>query len=332
MAQSLELAVEQDRLVKHQLVRVLGRLLEQVALGAQARRQAHHDFLADRVDRRVRDLGEQLLEVGEQRRRLVGEHRQRQIVAHRADRLGPLARHRREQHTQVLHRVAERALAQPQRIVGQRHLIGCRQLGEVNRVARVPLTVWPAARHLALDLAVLDDAASLKVHEKQLARLQTPQAPYLIGGDVQQAGLRAEHDVPVGGLHPTSRSQSVAVERGADDASIGERDRGRSVPRLHQTGVERVEALQILRQVLTVAVGLGDHHHRCVRQRAAREHQQLEHVVERRRVRVALGHDRAGSSADPRRTARCCSSASRARIQLTLPITVLISPLWQITR
>ena len=71
VAQRLQLAVEQDRLVERELVRVLGRLAEQVALGAEARREAHHDFLADRVDRRVGDLGEQLLEVGEQRRRLV---------------------------------------------------------------------------------------------------------------------------------------------------------------------------------------------------------------------------------------------------------------------
>jgi len=71
VAQGLQLAVEQNRLVQQQLVRVLGGLVEQVALVAQARRQAHHDFLAERVDRRVGHLGEQLLEVGEQRRRLV---------------------------------------------------------------------------------------------------------------------------------------------------------------------------------------------------------------------------------------------------------------------
>ena len=34
----------------------------------------------------------------------------------------------------------------------------------------------------------------------------------------------------------------------------------------------------------------------------------------------------------PRRTARSGSSDSRARIQLTFPLRVLISPLWQITR
>ena len=43
---------------------VLGRLVEQVALRADRRAQAHHERLALRVDRRVRDLREVLLEVG----------------------------------------------------------------------------------------------------------------------------------------------------------------------------------------------------------------------------------------------------------------------------
>ena len=117
VAQRLELAVEQDRLVEDQLVGVLGRLLEQVALGAEAGREAHHDLLARGVDGRVGDLREELLEVREQRRRLLGEHRQGEVVAHRADGLLRVARHRREQHAQVLLRVAERALTSVQRLV-----------------------------------------------------------------------------------------------------------------------------------------------------------------------------------------------------------------------
>ena len=56
--------------------------------------------------------------------------------------------------------------------------------------------------------------------------------------------------------------------------------------------MERVEALEVVREVVAVGVGLGDHHHRRVRQRAAGEHQQLEDVVERRGVRAAGAHDR----------------------------------------
>src|SRR5207237_4719798 len=59
----------------------------------------------------------------------------------------------------------------------------------------------------------------------------------------------------------------------------------------HQAGVKGIESLQLLGNVVPFAVGLGDHHHRRVRQRATAEHEQLEYVVERRRVRVARTHD-----------------------------------------
>jgi hypothetical protein len=71
MAELLQLAVEQDRGLHRQLVRVLGRLGEQVALRAHPGAHAHHDRLADRVDRRIGHLREQLLEVAEQRRLAV---------------------------------------------------------------------------------------------------------------------------------------------------------------------------------------------------------------------------------------------------------------------
>ena len=65
---------------------------------------------------------------------------------------------------------------------------------------------------------------------------------------------------------------------------------GRAVPRLHQAGVVLVEGPLLLAHRLVAGPRLGDHHHHRVRQRAAGEHQQLEHVVEHRRV-AALGVD-----------------------------------------
>src|ERR1700686_138135 len=46
VAERLELAVEQDGLGEDELVRMLGRLVEEVALGPEAGREAHDDFLA----------------------------------------------------------------------------------------------------------------------------------------------------------------------------------------------------------------------------------------------------------------------------------------------
>ena len=91
---------------------------------------AHHDRLADRVDRRVRHLREQLLEVRVEQRLPVGEDRERQVVAHRADRLLGVPRERREDHLHVVLRVAERELALAQRLGGAGEVLPRRQILE----------------------------------------------------------------------------------------------------------------------------------------------------------------------------------------------------------
>ena len=268
--------------------------VEQVALGADAGAQRHDDRLADRVDRRVGDLREQLLEVAEQRRALIGEHRQRRVVAHRADRLLGRARHRRVQHAQVLLRVAEGELALPQRqllvdAVGQsacgrslkcttcssNHEVYGRCV-EIVRLTSASSTIRPCSRST----------------RKILPGCRRPRRLTFSGRIAEHPRLRAEHDVAVLRLDPAAGAQAVAVERGADDAAVGEGDGRGPVPRLHQARVEGVEALELVGEVVAVLVGLRDHHHHRVRQRAPGEHQQLEDVVERRRVRAAGAHDR----------------------------------------
>ena len=132
---------------------------EQVPLRADVGAQAHHALLADRVDRRVGDLGEALLEVAEERGAMVGEDRQREVVAHRAGRLAAVAEQRREQGPQVLLRVAERELALQQRLdrLDRRHRIG--QLADAELALRVPLAVRRGAGDGQLGLAVGADEA-----------------------------------------------------------------------------------------------------------------------------------------------------------------------------
>ena len=87
--------------------RVDGVDVEQVGLRADERHQRHHDRLADRIDRRVRDLREQLLEVVVERLVLVGEHGEGRIVAHRADAFLAGLGHRAHQELDVFLGVAE---------------------------------------------------------------------------------------------------------------------------------------------------------------------------------------------------------------------------------
>ena len=310
-AQRLELGVAQDRVRDHQLVGVVGPLGQQVGLGPDARADRHHDRLADRVDRRVGDLREQLLEVGEERRRMVRQHRQRHVGAHRPDRLLALRRHRREQHAQVLLRVAERELARPQRLVVVARL-ALGQVLQAHDARPVPLAVRLGRRDPLLDLLVGHDPALGEIDQEQLARRQPALAQDVRRRLVEHAGLRGEHDPAVARLHPASGTQAVAVERRADHAAVGEGDRRRAVPRLHHARVERVERAQVLGQVVAPLPRLRHHHHHRVREAAAGEHQQLEHVVERRRVRAAGAHDRQHLRRGRRRTART-RAGTRAR-------------------
>ncbi len=291
LAQRLELVVAQDRVLQRQLVGVLRRLVEQVALAADRRRQRHHDVLADRIDRRVRDLREQLLEVAEQRRSLVGQDRERGVVAHRAERLLGRGGHRREDHPLVLLAVAEGLLELAQVGAGLVDRPARREVGEPHDLLAVPGLVRTLGGDRALDLVVLDHPVLLEVDQEQLAGRQAAEPRDVGRCDVEHAGLGPEDDPAVLGLDPPPGPQPVAVERGADGPAVGEEHRRRAVPRLHQQRVVRVEAGELGREVGPVLERLRDHHHRRVRQRAARQHQQLEHVVEGRRIRAAGADD-----------------------------------------
>ena len=66
-ADAQQVGVGEDRLVEPQHGAVLGRILEEVAVGTDVDGRVRDDLLADGVDRRIRDLREHLPEVGKQR-------------------------------------------------------------------------------------------------------------------------------------------------------------------------------------------------------------------------------------------------------------------------
>ena len=129
------------------------------------------------------------------------------------------------------------------------------------------------------------------VDQEHPAGLQ-PALGHDVGGrDVEHADLAGQDDEVVLGLPPAAGAQAVAVEDGADQRAVGEADGGRAVPRLHDRGVEPVEGPAGRVHLVVVLPRLRDHHQDGVRQRPAGQVQQLEHLVEGRRVaEVAGGH------------------------------------------
>ena len=274
---------------------MLGRLREQVLLGAERRIEGHHGALVDRVHRRIRDLREQLLEVVVQHARPVGEAGQRLVVAHRADRPLAFGRHRRDQELEILAGVAEDLLQREAQLRIRALLrsdLAVRQVIEDDAARLDPFAVGLLGEVARLHLLVFDDAPFLEVDEEDPAGLEPPLAQHALRSDVEDADLGGHHDETVLGDDPAGRTQSVAIEHGADLATVGEGDRRGAVPGLHQERVVLVERAPFVVHLGVVLPRLGDHHQDRFGQLAAGEAQELEHVVELRRVAGLLLHDR----------------------------------------
>ena len=170
-------------------------------------------------------------------------------------------------------------------------LAGLRELVEADRVPLEPLAVRVLLRAIrSFSSSSETIRPSRGVHEEHAARLQPALLQDPLGRDVEDADLGRHHDEVVLRDVVARGPQAVAVEDRAHADAVGEGDRGRAVPRLHQAGVELVERPLRRAHRLVPVPRLRHHHHHRVRQLAPGEREQLEHVVEHRRV-GALGVD-----------------------------------------
>ncbi len=292
-----QIGVGQDRLRDFEPIVCAGLVPQEIRPRSDHRDQRHDELLADRIDRRVGDLGEVLLEVVEQQLRLARQHGKRRVGAHRADRVVGLLGHRLEKDVQVFLGIAEHLLAVQQggRIVGADDVARVGWVGQLFELAlgvAQPLLIGVLVGELALDFVIADDAAFLEVDEQHLARLQTPLVLDVFFRNRQHAGLGGEHDVVVIGNDVARRAQTVAVECRADLAAVGEGDRGGAVPRLHQRAVIFVERTALGIHQRIAGPGLGNQHHHRVRQGVAAGDEQFERVVDAGGVGLAVRDQR----------------------------------------
>ena len=289
-ADLFQVGIGEDRLAHLQALGVRQAFqIEQIRPRPDDGDQAHHQLFADRIDRRIGHLREVLLEIGEQRLRLVRQRRNRRVVAHGADRFLAGGGHRRHQELQVFLRVTEGLLAIEQRQVRDRRLVGgIGQFLQHDLGAPEPFLVGMALRQRRLQFLVRNEPALVEIDQQHLARLQPPLLDDVLFRNRQHAHLGRHHDAVVAGEQIARRAQSVAVERGADLAAIGEGDRRGAVPRLHQRGVVFVEGAPLLVHERIARPGLGDHHHHGMRERVAALRQEFERVVEAGGVGLAL--------------------------------------------
>ena len=231
--------------------------------------EAHNEFLADRVDRRVRHLCKVLLEVRVQQLRLRRQGGQRRVRAHGANAFLTGFRHGRHEKFEAFLRVTERLLQVEQRDVGRlcrNALSGQRQVGDLDLRALQPGVIRMAGRDLALELLVRNDAALLKVDEQHLARLQPPLLDDRLLGNRQHTRFGGHHHEVVLRHEVARGPQPVSVECCTDLAAIGEGHSGRAVPRLHETGMIFIEGAALAIHQRIAGPCLRDEHHGGMRQ------------------------------------------------------------------
>ena len=176
----------------------------------------HDDLLADGVHGRVGDLGEELLEVAVEELGLLGEHRQRRVGAHRAERLAAGGGHGVDEGLQILGGVAEGLLAAQHGLVIR--LVDRRRRGQVLELDQVllqPLGVGLGRGDALLQLVVGDDALLAGVDEEHAPGLQAPLLLHVLDRDVEDAHLGGHDHQAVVGDVVAGRTQAVAVQRGA---------------------------------------------------------------------------------------------------------------------
>ena len=294
IADLFEIAVGQDRLADFEALLLRGALMVQdVRTRADEGDQAHHQLLADRVDRRVGDLGEVLLEIIVEQLGLRRHRRDRRVAAHRADGFLAGHGHGRHQDRGVFLGVAEGLLAVEQRHVGARGPgFNGLEIFEQDLGALEPFAIGMRGGEALLDLVVRDDAALLHVDQQHAAGLEAPFGDDLLFRNRQHAHFRGHDHQTVLGHEIARRTQAVAVERRADLASVGEGDGGGAVPRLHQRGVIFVERAALLVHQRIAGPGFGNQHHHGVGHGIAALNQEFERVVETGGVRLAFVGDR----------------------------------------
>ena len=110
-AQRLQFTVSEEGDLQANLPAAFRFRAQKVAFRAECKRGGGNQLFTNRVQRRIGDLGEKLLEVVVEELRLVGKHGQRRVGAHGAHRLNLVHGHGADVDPQVLEAVAERLLS-----------------------------------------------------------------------------------------------------------------------------------------------------------------------------------------------------------------------------
>ena len=283
-----ELPVAEHRTVKLDLAAMPRTRREEIALRPEQSAQGHHQRLADGIDGRIGHLGEELLEIGVEQLGSFAQHRERAVVAHRAERLLALRRHRREEQAKILPRVAVQSLDGRARVIpectvrarGLLVLLPRVEIAYPHQVGCEPVPIGLGGGEIRLELAVFEDALPLRIDDDHPSRRQPTEPADSLRRNVHRPRLGCDDYQVVGGDGEPRRAESVAIQARPDLFAVAEGDEGGSVPGLHERRVIAIEGAHLRRHVPVTLPGLRHHHRQRVGERAAGVSQELQDIVE----------------------------------------------------
>ena len=178
-------------------VRLLRSLFEDIAVVTDVGRKAHHQFFTNRVNRRVRHLSEQLLEVVEQRLRLVRKYGESGIVTHRADRFCTSLCHRLQNNGEVFGRVTEALLLHQNIVRNVGRIDFAKEATNAHLVFGDPATVRLATGHVSLHFGVLQDVVIFEVEVDDFTGFEAALFFDFVVGQVEYTRFRGHHEEAV---------------------------------------------------------------------------------------------------------------------------------------
>ena len=195
--------------------------------------KVHHDPFAFGIDGRVRHLGERLAEMVGDRPVEPAATGRRRVVAHAPQRLVAFERHRLDVEPGTL---GVKAGEIAQDMVGRGAGGNGRRLDAILVGRSRGVMDRQIAQDPGLRLGVLHDRSSAWLDEEQLARPEPAAPDRLRGAERDRPGLRGDGHQPVTRHREGRRPKPVAIDQRTDPPSVGEDDRGRTVPRGKEAG------------------------------------------------------------------------------------------------
>ena len=253
----------QDRIgdFKHGAVGAFPR--QQVALRAEIHRRIGDHLFPDRVDRRIGDLCEALIKVTEEIVMLFGEHRQRNIAAHRSGRLNAVLRHRKKNLPDILIGIAECLVELVPDFLGivRQAVVGDLQPRKRPQMQAQPFPVRARLHIFLLAFTVFDDPSLHGIRKQDLPRHQPGLPDDMLFRNIQHADFGGEDQLSLIGDIVARRPQAIAVKTGPYHIAVGKQQGGRSVPGFHHRRIVVIEILLLLTHRIIVLPRFGNHDH-----------------------------------------------------------------------